>query len=315
VKPLEQPTQGLMKIHKRSIPYLIHCVTPLHVGSGDSNYGIIDNLVQRDPLTNRPIIHSSSLKGALREYFEIYQASEDDARVKVIFGSAAGETERQQEGLFDFHQGYLLSLPVRSSKYLYANVTTPGILKDFKAQLELYSYQEQSELTALSEQLAEFFNEFGSVTEITGSDPDMKEAILEEYDFTVTQSKGITQFVKSIFGENLVVMPDEHFSTILNALPVIARNKLENGKSINLFYEEVVPRESRFFTIITAADRKEKPAKEEAERKNQAERQRITTDAKQHFDLAMNAKQLIQLGANASVGYGKTLFSDLTKLG
>lgn len=32
--------------------YFIQCITNMHVGSGDANYGIVDKLVQRDPVTN-----------------------------------------------------------------------------------------------------------------------------------------------------------------------------------------------------------------------------------------------------------------------
>jgi CRISPR-associated protein Cmr4 len=49
--------------------YLIHCKTNLHAGSGDTNYGIIDKMVQRDPVTELPCIYSSSLKGSAQGVF------------------------------------------------------------------------------------------------------------------------------------------------------------------------------------------------------------------------------------------------------
>ena len=62
--------------------YLINTLTSLHVGSGDINFDIIDNQVQKDEISKNPIIHSSSLKGALREHFE----SRGDSFVNYIFG-------------------------------------------------------------------------------------------------------------------------------------------------------------------------------------------------------------------------------------
>lgn len=62
-------------------------------------------------------------------------------------------------------------------------------------------------------------------------------------------------------------------------LPVIARNQLENGISQNLWYEEVVPRKSIFVTCIQALD----------------ETQLIAE---------LKKKPIIQIGANATVGYG-----------
>jgi len=49
--------------------YKYTCLTNLHVGSGDINYNIVDNEVERDPVTGLPMIHASGVKGALREYF------------------------------------------------------------------------------------------------------------------------------------------------------------------------------------------------------------------------------------------------------
>ena len=50
--------------------FKIEAISNLHVGNGEINYGLIDNLIQRDPVTELPNINSSSLKGALREFFK-----------------------------------------------------------------------------------------------------------------------------------------------------------------------------------------------------------------------------------------------------
>ncbi len=49
--------------------YKIITLSNLHVGCGDINFDVIDNQVQRDPITQLPNINSSSLKGAFREHF------------------------------------------------------------------------------------------------------------------------------------------------------------------------------------------------------------------------------------------------------
>lgn len=66
-------------------------------------------------------------------------------------------------------------------------------------------------------------------------------------------------------------------------LPIIARNKLDNGISENLWYEQVVPSETVFYTIIQDVD----------------------------DDKLTNAieNQYIQIGANATIGYGVCLFT------
>ena len=49
--------------------YAVKCLTNLHMGSGDTNFNIVDNEVQKDPVTQMPIMHSSGIKGALRDHF------------------------------------------------------------------------------------------------------------------------------------------------------------------------------------------------------------------------------------------------------
>lgn len=305
-----------MRINKTSIPYLIHCLSPLHVGSGDSNYGIIDNLVQRDALTNHPIIHSSSLKGALREYFTYrFESSALNGSetandlVQEIFGSdnvkrkdaQGNDIERDHKaGLFDFDLGFLLSIPIRSSKMLYANVTTPALIRQFRNRLEQYNYGGQEGIKSILEKIQSFCDDFKQLNIIVATDPEMENAVLEEFDFKVEDAKPVSSFIRKIFGDNLVIMPDDKFKDLMEALPVIARNKLENGQSVNLFYEEVVPRESRFFSIITTAHWRD--------RNNESQ------EAAAWFKTVMKDDELIQLGANASVGYGKTLFTQISNL-
>lgn len=67
-------------------------------------------------------------------------------------------------------------------------------------------------------------------------------------------------------------------------LPIIARNVLENGESKNLWYEQVLPAETVFYAII----------REEGD----------------NLKNALNA-ELVQIGANATIGYGYCKFNVL----
>jgi len=91
--------------------YLIHCITNLHAGSGDSNYGIIDKMVQRDPVTSYPTIHASSLKGGLREHFENNPTLK--SQVDAIFGKEGKNGMDSESGSHRFLNADLLALPVR----------------------------------------------------------------------------------------------------------------------------------------------------------------------------------------------------------
>lgn len=87
------------------------------------------------------------------------------------------------------------------------------------------------------------------------------------------------------FQEKDVVICDERepLSTLCHEdnLPIIARNVLENGESKNLWYEQVLPAETVLYTII------------------QEEGDEV---AKALDD------QIIQIGANATIGYGYCKF-------
>ena len=69
-------------------------------------------------------------------------------------------------------------------------------------------------------------------------------------------------------------------------LPVIARNVLENGRSANLWYEQVIPAETVFFAVI----------QEEGEELSNA----LDGDGD---------GTIIQIGANATIGYGYCRFT------
>ena len=67
-------------------------------------------------------------------------------------------------------------------------------------------------------------------------------------------------------------------------LPIIARNCLENGESTNLWYEQVLPSQSVLATIIEGPEELEK---------------------------ALDEEKIVQIGANATIGYGYCKFIKL----
>lgn len=112
--------------------YLITCQTNLHVGSGTGDQGVIDNLVQRDPVDDMPAIYASSLKGAFREFMKFYLPQND---LEMIFGSenpvgrSDSKSQRLKKGEIIFHDAILFSVPVRSNKRPYFHATCPMLLK------------------------------------------------------------------------------------------------------------------------------------------------------------------------------------------
>lgn len=237
----------------QTLVFRLQALTNLHAGSGDSFYGAVDKLVQRDPTTRRPTIHSHSLKGALREYFK--PEPRDGAKsdfVKYVFGSpVSGDAEAAEQGQFRFFNADLLAIPVPDE-----NINSNAAFK----------------LTSSDDVWAAFAK---------------KVELLGGNDWTADSLKAAFQN-GTAFGMNT-----NQFAEAAEELPVIARNQLDNGESQNLWYEELVPHQSIFgFLVQVPIDLTN------GEKLN----------AKQDFIKSLNNK-VIQVGANATVGYGYCLLT------
>jgi len=227
----------------------------LHVGSGGENYGIIDNMIQRDPATNIPCINASSIKGALRDFFSHYitehsemEKTEYSKMERFIFGNPKKEEDKDpakqeySEGNYKFLQGDLASIPVPQEDVLFKLKTSQGLINHCAQNLD--------------------FLQLNLKTPPNGE----------------------------IFGNGCKTIDDTEFIELISdyKLPVIARNKLIDGKSDNLWYEQVLPRETRLYFVVLYPDYTD------------------NTEQKQYLEIFIELieKYPVQIGANASVGYG-----------
>ena len=264
--------------------FSITCLTNMHVGSGDINFGVVDNLVQKDPVTDLPTINSSSLKGALREFFE--EEIGDSDLVMFVFGSSPqalhSSTAGQGVGNYRFFSANLLSIPVRSNKRPFFSAVSPFLLKTFVRNIDLFKIN--CRVKTKIEGLANNIHP-GKENPLIFEKPDGKitlEDLAASYQDPATLDM---KKIQTFLGENIALFHDDDLKELCTELPVIARNYLENGISRNLWYEEVVPRETRFYFVVGI------PCSEET---------RGTHDA----FLKGLAENIIQVGANASIGYG-----------
>ena len=255
--------------------FLIKNITNMHVGSGDSTFGVVDKLVQRDPVTNYPAIYSSSLKGALREYCQ------NENFTDYVFGKDSDNDTKKTSspGQYRFFQANLLALPVRSNKKPYFMATTPSVLKDFINTLKDFGIQNETE-------------EFKKIRDLSEIKTDDDKVLIREETKTKIEewnsenNNNIPEF-SAYLGSDIVLFSETNFKELTKSLPVIARNNLENGQSTNLWYEEIVPRQSRFYFIS-----------------GQGEKHGANFIQKLEADN-------IQIGGNASIGYGFTKISEI----
>ncbi|MEN4045379.1 type III-B CRISPR module RAMP protein Cmr4 [Sulfurimonas sp. NWX367] len=266
--------------------YKINTLSNLHVGSGDINFDIIDNQVQRDAITNLPNINSSSLKGAFREVFSSENGSK--ALVEYIFGPDNISNDSHQTGAYSFFEAQILTRPVRSNVKAYFNATSPLVIQNFLETIENFNIDFDAETKKVLQRFADL--------KVQKSSPlifqNIKNAILEDDKATVSNFD--TTVLEKFLGKNLALFDDADFKQL--ELPVLARNALENGISQNLWYEEVVPKKTQFFFCIAKPDNiDEKDAKKIAGFENRFH----------------NEGSIVQFGANKSIGYG---FSKVTRI-
>jgi CRISPR-associated protein Cmr4 len=253
--------------------YKLECITNLHVGSGDFNYGVIDNEVERDCLSGNPVIHASGIKGALRDVAEIKAGDDEEKKTEVIkiFGGKGDNQKDTTKGEYKFFDAQLLSRPLRvsgSEEISSISVTTPEIINGFIDTLKAFGF------TELPEKLSVDFEENGP--KFYSNKPGVKiesdEPAFEAFKIG-DKEKATLDF---ILGEDCNYALTKSFDDY--KLPVIARNKLGDNK--NLWYEEYVPHGSVFYMMIMCDG-----------------------------DVALDFSEPVQFGGNSSIGYGFTRVS------
>ncbi len=224
---------------------MLKCLTNLHVGNGDVNYNIVDNEVEKDPVLGYPTIHSTGVKGALREYLK---GSVDETKLNAVFGGS------ESQGQVKILAAEMLALPMRASggNAAYYLVTTDEAIERF----------------------CSLYESFGC-GEVTRTYADVSGAAAEGVELTRSV------VLEGICDTPLYLMKDSAFRNI--SLPIIARNKLDNGISKNLWYEEYVSHESLFYFAALAED---------------------SADEAMNCLLGQIKDKIVQFGGNASVGYG-----------
>jgi len=334
--------------------YKIECLTNLHVGSGDINYNVVDNEVEKD-INGYPMIHSSGLKGALREQAEqvamkVYEVKkkeiedkekkaaeekaeevpkeeteeekakreEEELKAKKekdkklleecmkpvinIFGQESGSKEIKK-GTYKFLDANIICRPLRvygspsmASIPVFSMDSINSFLKKINAfgittlEMKVDGKEEKVDISAYSNGLDKSLFDFEKT--VVCDDGSTK---VETYEFITTESNIFIEGektavfstpAKEALGKLKAVLGDK-YAIVKNfdnyPLPVLARNYLEDGKSKNLWYEEVVPHGSVFYTII------------------------ITPDETNALDM----EEIKQIGGHASIGCGFTKFTKL----
>ncbi len=242
--------------------YLIQCISPLHVGSGESSEGFVDIPIQRDHL-GFPVIWSSSLKGAIRNRFR--NAGNNKNIEEAIFGPDSNDNMYASAVLI--MDANLLLIPVRSLYGLFAFCTHPYLLRQLYEKLSVaYSITGNTQDHKLPTRLESFIE--NNKEKILCSDKTImngNKIILKEEEISNVEEN--SEF-KSIFEEllpanikfkqdilnRLVLLNDEYADIIKRSTIVQPRIKLNyETKHVErgaLWTEEALPELSILSTLI-----------------------------------------------------------------
>lgn len=298
--------------------YLLHTLSPLHAGTGQS-VGAIDLPIARERPTGIPLVPGSSIKGALRARY-----NEPDKH--TIFGP---DTEYASEfaGAVQFSDAHLLLLPIRSIAGTFAWVTSPFLLQRFARDVReagqtihvspTVASSDQCIVTSLSLLRVDLTNDKGKAAQ-------KKHVILEDLDLVcdATHEAGATTLANALaawlfpekestwrqtFVERFCIVHDDVMALLLEtATEVVARIRLnEESKTVQkgaLWYEEALPTESVLYGLLVAAASTEKVVNNKPMRQTKSPDELIAS--LQRF---AEREGMLQLGGKATVGRGACL--------
>ncbi len=247
--------------------------TFIHVGGGQSE-GVVDLPVAREAATNYPFIPGSGLKGALLDWALQYGVDKDQRQ--SLFG------QQESAGQLLFTDARLLALPVRSLHGASRWITCPHLWERYQRDatrigIDLPTLQTTPEQgQVLGKGQGRIILEERSF-KLAG---EMPEPILEALSKLLVQDA-----TRKRLHQSLLLLHDDDFTWFARyGLAVQARNVLdkETKTSKNLWYEESLPPDSLFYTLIS-------------ERNNAALKDLLKP---------LRASPYLQVGGNETIGQG-----------
>lgn len=290
---------------------LVHAMSPLHAGTGQS-VGAIDLPVARERPTGIPLVPASSIKGALRA------RSSDPQWTRDVFGPETTSAS-DHAGSVQFSDVHVVLFPVRSVAGTFAWVTSRYLLQRFartarEAGLSLPALPPGPATTSTCTLVNDT---------LTIRAQGRQKVVLEDLDFTpaveAAQPPGpLAAFAaalgKALFPQGssnfeewrtallsrICMVHDDVMSFLLdNATEVSARIRLnEDTKTVEkgaLWYQEALPSETILAGLVIAADVKAVNGRSDR-----------TADALLQA-VSNLTKGLVQLGGKSTVGHGSCI--------
>jgi len=293
---------------KQAKIFYIHTVSPMHVGSG-SDLGIVDMPIQREGHTGFPKIEASSLKGSMREAFEMEGRANVDVLLKTYMSFGYDETnapsavqeafkekkDREFAGALGFSDARILLFPIKSAKGIFAWVSCPMVLEKFIKDLKI---SENEQTFTINE---------NSITNDSKINIDNSSVILEEYQIAVIKDANTQQVAEFLatelnnneIKEKLIILSDDDFKDFVTlSTEVITRTKIDNVTGTvqdgALFTEEYLPSETVMYSLALASPVMTKVT----------QIQNLSSDDEVMNFFSSTVPAIMQIGGNATIGKG-----------
>jgi CRISPR-associated protein Cmr4 len=235
----------------------LYTETPLHCGA-EAGRGFVDLPVQRERHSGFPVIPGSTIKGVLRDETD----NEWGGKRDVYFGAPNGPNNDTVPGTISFSDGFLAAFPVRTTKVPFVWVSCPMVLE------RVYR--------AFGEALPAGVDALKSGEGLSALGGDI---LLEDLVVTLQKPKAaVNDFVaehllpdvpafaytRAIFRDRFVIVSDQDFQWLVESgTEVVTRIQLSretgttSGPGGNMFNEELVPRDTLFFSVLRELPQRE----------------------------------------------------------
>ncbi|OPL17082.1 MAG: hypothetical protein AVO38_05625 [delta proteobacterium ML8_D] len=290
--------------------FIYRAISPLHCGAAEGSGGI-DLPVARERTTGHPIIPASSLKGVWRDYCKSLWPEKEE--VEIAFGpdSEDGEANKKRfyAGCLGFTDAQILFLPVRASSGTFAMITCPlqvrryielkclsGLGDPKDACIKIHSPAENT-FSPLSKDHPFFRN--GALIFLEDEELEINTVASDRWITGLPSGSDIPKRLQ----KRTALVSDEVFRWFCrNGLEVVAHNILKEGKqSDNLWYEEVVPSDGIFFSLILTSP------------PHQSGEEKMNDNGKYLKKLADTRVPFFQVGGHETTGRGLMEVTPLEK--
>lgn len=269
---------------EKSAMLYLYVETPLHAGTG-SGLGVVDLPIQRERVTNYPLVQASSIKGALRATAMRLKPGQN-GKIEAVFGPEPSRAS-DHAGAISPSDARLLLFPIRSLLGVFAWTTSRDSVMRFCRDASAAGFQPEWGMDKDNKPVFPAWPKgendalvSSNNCDITPNDGDWpKPIVLEEFAFSARQDASLAVFAnwlasnafpqESVYDywrmklpRSIVILPENAFKDFVShATEVVTRVRLDQDtKTVArgaLWTEEYLPTETMLYsTLYASAPRK-----------------------------------------------------------